>query len=217
MPEKKATEIIHEPPIEDRADLDNLFLCDDENWAHLFTKQGELPIESYAEAKRSGSFVPKPRSYDVHKSLRRFRRLILAANEHGALNFEQITELMDCLVKFIQLGEEGIQKAELKKYLYVVMLDKKVAETIDGDVQSLLVRAITETFNRLPISYCNFKRVDMGDLRQVYSEVLNEFFPVDEYGFDEDTTGDPGKRQRMKDEMKRRYPTLYKMEWGDSF
>ena len=113
--------------------------------------------------------------------------------------------------------DEKIQREELKKYLYVVMLDKKVAETIDGNMQSLLVRAITETFNRLPISYCNFKRVDMGDLRQVYSEVLNEFFPVDEYGFDEDTTGDPGKRQRMKDEMKRRYPTLYKMEWGDSF
>ncbi len=206
---------IHDPSLADRTDMDNLFLCDDENWAHLFTQQDKLPIDTYVEAKNKGSFVPKPRSYDVHKSLRTFRRLILTANENGALNFEQITELIDCLVKFIELGDEDIQRSELKKYLYVVMLNKKIAETLDGDMPGLLQRALRETFNRLPITYCNFSRVDMGDLLQAYNEVVGEFIPADAYGFDTDETDDPDWRQKAKDDMKRRFPTLYKLEWGD--
>ncbi len=210
MADKPKPTIIHEPSLADRTDLDHLFLCDDENWAHLFTKQKELLIDSYAEAKEKGRFVPKPRSYDVDKTLRKFRRLILAANEHGALNFYEVSELLDCIFSFIEVGDEDTRVTELKKYLYVVMDDKKYAETLDGNMLKLLHRAVRETFKKLPISHSLFRNVDIGDLRQAYAEVMNEVFPFESYGLE---TDDIEKIQAAKDDIKRRFPTLYKIEW----
>jgi hypothetical protein len=210
MQDDKLPMLINEPSLSDRTDLDHLFLCDDENWAHLYTKQEKLPIDSYTEAKEKGSFVPKPRSYDVHKTLRKFRRLILAANEHGALNFNEINELLECIFSFIEDGDEDTQVTELKKYLYVVMDDKKYAETLDGSMLLLLHRAVRETFKKLPISYSLFRNIDIGDLRQAYAEVMNDVFPFESYGL---KTDDIEKIQAAKDDIKRRFPTLYKIEW----
>ena len=210
MPDEPKQTIINDPSLADRTDLDHLFLCDDENWAHLYTQQQELPIDSYAEAKEKGSFVPKPRSYDVHKTLRKFRRLILAANEHGALNFAEVRELLNCILSFIKIDDEDTQVTELKKYLYVVMDDKKYAETLDGNMLLLLHRAVHETFNKLPISYSFFRDIDFGDLRQAYAEVMNEVFPFESFGLE---TDDTQQIQAAKDDIKRRFPTLYKIQW----
>ncbi len=178
-----------------------------------FPKQQTLPIDTYAEAKRKKTFIPKPRLRDVHRSLRTFRNLICLANEHGALNFMQIQELVECLTIFVNLQDEDFKKAELKKLLYVVMKDKKVAETLDGSVGQLFERSMFETFNHLPRRFSTFQNTDIGDLAQAYKEIWQELDPVDESGLSE-SFNDGEKRERIKQDIKKRFPALYRIEWG---
>ena len=181
--------------------------------ASRITKQQTLPIDTYAEAKRKGTFVPKPRLRDVHRSLRTFRHLVALANEHGALNFNQIKELVESITIFVSLRDESLQKVELKKFLYVVMKDKKVSETIDGSAQELFCRAISESIAHLPRRFATFQNTHIGDLAQAYKEILQELDPVDESGLSI-SFNDGEKRERIKEDIKKRFPALYKIEWG---
>ena len=181
--------------------------------ASRITKQQSLPIDTYAEAKRKGTFVPKPMIRDVHRSLRIFWRLMRRANEHGALNFNQIKDLVGCLTTFVNLRDENLQKVELKKFLYVVMKDKKVSETLDGSVHELFRRAISESIAQLPRRFATFKNTDIGDLAQAYKEILQDLDPVDESGLSV-SFNDGEKREQIKEDMRRRFPALYRIEWG---
>jgi len=209
MPKEDRAFIINELPIGDRSDLDSFFLCDDPELAHLYSKQQELPIESYAEAKRNGTFTPKPRAWDVHKSLRTFRRLILKGNDVGALKFDDVVELIESLGEFLQSFGEEQQGIELKKYLYVVMRDKRYAETLEGNPSLLLEKALKETLDNLPLSHNFFWTAELTEVRKAWAEIMSELDPLDEDGM---VVNDPLRRA----EIKRRFPTLYKIEYGQT-
>jgi hypothetical protein len=211
---KRLPDILHDPPLIERTDLDHYFFLDDDE----MDKQRELDIESYSEAKKLGLFTPKPRAWDVDKSLRNIRRHILSANQHNLITKTDLIELIKALAVFLRSGDEQHLKTELKKFIYVVMLDKNFAETIDGSVLELLAAGLEQVIERLPMSWK--KEAEPDDIWAALNEIYDDWFPnkwnEDDLKYSENgliIESDP-ERERL---VKEKYPHFFKIMFGDHY
>ena len=199
--------VINEPPLEERSDLDNLFWMSEENIA----MQQTLDIETFEEARDRGNFVPKPRQWDVHPSLRKIRRLTLKAHEYGLLNSTDLVKLIRNLIDFLRSGDEQTLRGELKKLVYVLMLDKKHAETIDGTTSELLATSFEKSLDRIPMSWMSYlKAAEPEDIYHAFEEVFRDLHPHDQDGF-------LIKNPEREAETRNKYPHLFKLMFGEHY
>jgi hypothetical protein len=212
---EKLPNILSDPSLLDRTDFDHYFFLDDDE----MDKQRLLNIESYAEAKEKGLFTPKPRAWDVDKSLRSIRRHILSANQQSLLTKADLIDLVKSLAVFLRSGNEEHLKAELKKFIYVVMLEKKIAETIDGSALELLAVGLERGIEHLPLSWQ--LEAEPDDIWAALREIYDDWFPRDEdeeYNLQYSGTGLICKRDVERERLiKEKYPHFYKIMFGDHY
>lgn len=212
---KQLPDILHDPSLIERTDLDHYFFLDDDD----MDKQCRLNIESYSEAKKLGLFSPKPRAWDVDKSLRNIRRHILSANQHNLITKTDLIDLIKSLAIFLRSGDEHHLKTELKKFIYVVMLEKKFAETIDGSVLELLAVGLERAVEHLPMSWQQEAAPD--DIWAALNEIYADWFPkenYDEHNLKHSENGliierDPEQERIIKE----KYPHFFKIMFGDHY
>jgi len=174
--------------------------------------QQSLEIETFEQARAKGHFVPKPRQSDVHKSLRKIRRIILKAHEFGLLNSKDLVQLCSSLITFLRAGDDSYLQTELKKFLYVLMLDKKYAETIKGDTRELLSLSLERCIDRIPFSWnARLKDAEPGDIYKALQEICDDWFPL----FDDDSSR--RKRPEFEMKVKEKYPHFFKIMLGDDY
>jgi hypothetical protein len=199
--------VLNDPPLDERSDLDSLFWMSEEGIA----MQQTLGIETFEEARDKGGFVPKPRQWDVHPSLRKIRRLTLKAHEYGLLNSTDLEKLIRYLINFLRSGDEETLRGELKKLVYVLMLDKKYAETIDGTTSELLATSFEKSLDRLPMSWTSYlKKAEPEDIYLAFEEVFRDLHPHDEDGF-------IIRNPEREAETKYKYPHLFKLMFGEHY
>jgi len=206
--QKPVTDIILEPPLSEREDLAHLFVMDDGD----IPMQQKLDIETYEEAKAKGYFVPKPRQGDVHKSLRGIRRIFLKSHEFGLLNYSDLERLIQHLITFLRAGDESYLQSELRKFLYVLIADKKFAETIDGDTKELLAISLERCMERIPLSWnTRLKDAQPEDIYLALEEICDEWFPIFE-----DERKYP-KNPNFEADIKEKFPHFFKVMLGDDY
>jgi len=206
--QRQIIDIILEPSLSEREDLDHLFLMDDGDIA----MQQKLDIETYEEAKSKGYFVPKPRQGDVHKSLRSIRRVLLKSHEFGLLNYSDLERLIHHLVTFLRAGDDSYLQTELKKFLYVLIAEKKYAETIEGETTELLALSLERCMERIPLSWnTRLKDAQPEDIYLALQEICDEWFPIFE-----DERKYP-RNPNFEADVKEKFPHFFKVMLGDDY